>query len=131
MKTLFNYAFLPGLMLTLGSWHINVKDDGPHGGITKKADNYFIEMKTVDKFVNVWLLDSKMKTIPNKDIACGAKFIMADSTTLNVKLLPLDKDGFVTENVAGCRAIKISFTLSAQTSVSEIFENQIPVTKGK
>jgi hypothetical protein len=131
MKTLFNYAFLPGLLLTLGSWHTNPTQDGPHGGIAKKADNYFIEFKTSDKFVNVWLLDSKMKAMSNKDIACGAKFILADSTSLNVKLLPLDKDGFVTENIPGCRAIKISFTVSAQTTVSEIFENQIAVTKGK
>jgi hypothetical protein len=130
MKTLFNYAILPGLLLTLGSWHVNPKD-GPHGGITKRADNYFIEVKTSDKFVNAWLLDTQMKPIDNKDIACGAKFILADSTSLNVKLLPLDKDGFVTDNIPGCRAIKISFTLSSQTTVAEIFENQLPVTKSK
>jgi hypothetical protein len=131
MKTRFNYTVLPSLIFVMASWNTNTKDDGPHGGITKKADNYFIEIKTSDKFVNTWLLDNKMNPIGNKNIACDAKFILADSSFLNIKLLPFDKDGFVTDNVPGCRVIKIIYTVSAQTNVSEIFENEVAITKSK
>ena len=114
-------AFLYCVTIALVSWN-KLSSTGPHGGTLKKAGNYFIEMKTVEKFFYAYLLDKKLKSIDNKNVSGEVKFFMSDSTNFNVSLKRNTDDAFTCENLARSNSCKITFLVFGN-SVSAKFEN--------
>ncbi len=101
---------------------------GPHGGIVKKADNYFIEITNPDKFFFVYLLDKNSKTISNKGISADVKFFLPDSSIFNVQLKPSADDAFTGSGVPEFYACRVTFNVFGK-SVSAKFENMASVAK--
>src|SRR4051812_37856045 len=98
------------------------QDKGPHGGIVKKADNYFIEMINPEKFLSAYLLDKSMKTISNKGISGDVKFFLPDSSIFDVQLKPSSDDAFTGEGIPGFYTCKVTFNIFGR-SVSAKFDN--------
>jgi hypothetical protein len=95
---------------------------GPHGGVVKKADNYFIEIKTFEKDFTAYLLTQKLRSVDTKEVAGEVKFYFPDSTDVNIPLKPKD-DGFVCIAPGGFSSCKVSFTSVGKT-VTARFEKQ-------
>ena len=97
---------------------------GPHGGIVKNAEGYYIEMKNnPDTSFVSYLLNKKLKTVSSKGISGEVKFFSPDSTTLNVQLKPGDKNAFTAKPPLGFYACKITFNVFGK-SLSATFEKQ-------
>ena len=125
MKAILNFLVLPCLLITPIAVDL-MQTGGPHGGVLKKSNNYYIEMKTVDNFFYTYLLDGKQKVISSKNLSCNVRFFLADSTDLILQLKPFD-NGFKGENIQGYRYCKITFNVDEKTTESALFENQKPV----
>lgn len=114
-------AFLYCILIALVSWN-KAQAKGPHGGILKKTQNYFIEINTPGKFIYAYLLDKKLKTIDDKELACDLKILSPDNTTFNLKLKPTADGGFMGENLNGFNGSVITFTAFGKT-ISAKYEN--------
>lgn len=130
MKTKIMYAlFLLALatLVSLGS----TQAEGPHGGIVKKAEGYYIEMKNnPDTSFFAYLLSKKQKTISNQNISGEVQLFFPDSTTLDVKLTPIAGNGFTAKVLTGFYACKITFHVF-EKEVSAQFEKQSQIVQRK
>jgi hypothetical protein len=108
----------------------NSQEKGPHGGIVKKADNYFIEMTNPGKFFFAYLLDKNSKTISNKGISGDVKFFLPDSSIFDVQLKPSADDAFTGEGIPGYSSCKITFNIFGR-SISAKFENTLLIARKK
>jgi len=63
--------------------------EAPHGGIVTTVGNYHLEMVVVDtsKAVQIYLLDSKEKTMPTNGITGNVTFLFPDKTKEKVDLM--------------------------------------------
>ncbi|MBA2612057.1 MAG: hypothetical protein H0U95_08805 [Bacteroidetes bacterium] len=118
---IFFLVFLYCIIIGFVSWN-TPNHTGPHGGSIKNAGNYFIEIKQVDKFLNAYLLDKKLKNMNNKDILGAVKYFFKDSTTFDFKLQPTNASGFTCEGLSGFSVCKVTFTVLGN-SVGAKFEN--------
>src|ERR1700741_1253801 len=126
MKALLNFFVFLCLLVTPIAVDL-IQSAGPHGGVMKKADNYFIEVKAEDKMLFTYLLDPKLKAISNKDLTCTVRFFMADSTDMILRLKPFEEKGFTGENIPGYRYCKITYKVNDKVSPSAMFESKKPV----
>lgn len=120
--------FLFGISASL-SLHIPA-EQGPHGGMLKAADEYFIEMKsTADTSLSAYLLTKKLKTVSSKGISAEAKFFFTDSTALDVRLkADTLTDAFTARAAPGFYACKITFLVLGK-EVSARFEKQSQIAR--
>lgn len=114
-------AFLYCILIAFVSWS-KTQAKGPHGGILKKTQGYFIEINTPGKFIYAYLLDKKLKTINDKELVCEVKFSLPDSTSFNLKLKPTTDGGFMGDNLNGFNNCLITFTAFGN-SISARYEN--------
>ncbi len=124
MKIIYPLFLL--ITTTLLSLH-SPTSEGPHGGVIKKSEGYYIEMKNnPDTSFFAYLLSKKLKTVSNKGISGEVKLFFPDSTALNVELKPIAGDAFTAKVVPGFYSCKITFNVFGK-SVSAPFdkENQI------
>jgi hypothetical protein len=122
-------ALLVFTATALLSWYTKAPD-GPHGGVVKKAGNYYIEMKNPENYFSVYLLDRKLKTIKDKVDLAEVRFFMSDSTTLDVKLTPSPGNAYATKSIPGFVSCKITFKVSGN-EISAMFENHAQVAELK
>jgi hypothetical protein len=117
------HAFAAGIIIILTAWYPN-QVGGPHGGTMKKADDYFIETKTVDKTMYVYLMDTNLDDQSNKGISGDAKFFLAaDSSTVKLPLQAFEEKAFSIEAVPAYNVCTITFVIQSKT-ISAKFENQ-------
>ncbi len=114
-------AFLYCILIAFVSWS-KAQPKGPHGGILKKTQNYFIEINNPGKFIYAYLLDKKLKTISDKEMSCDVKFSLPDSTNFSLKLKPSTDGGFMGENLNGFDRCIITFTAFGRT-ITARYEN--------
>ncbi|MBA3680932.1 MAG: hypothetical protein H0W73_07160 [Bacteroidetes bacterium] len=114
-------ALLYCILIAFVSWS-KTQTKGPHGGIIKKIQNYYIEINTPGKFIYTYLLDKKLNTISNKEVTCDVKFSLPDSTSFNLKLKPHTDGGFIGENLNGFYGCIVTFTAFGKT-LSAKYEN--------
>lgn len=107
-------AFLYCILIALVSWS-KAQPKGPHGGVLKKTQNYFIEIKTPGKFIYAYLLDKKLKTINDKEMSCNVNYSLPDSTGFNLKLKPSPDGGFMAENSNGFNGCLVTFATIGQS----------------
>jgi hypothetical protein len=97
---------------------------GPHGGVYKTFKKYNIEEKTVYPFIYSYLLDEDLKPIRNKGIQCEAIFLLPKDSSINVKLQPFRRDGFIMKtNSVVYDSFKITYHVFGK-SISEVFKNE-------
>jgi hypothetical protein len=101
----------------------NLQDKGPHGGIVKKAENYFIELKNTEDLIKVYLLDNNMKTKENEGISGDARFYLSDNTDFTVELMPEQQEAFSAKGIPGYLTCKITFNVFGRP-ISARFENE-------
>lgn len=123
------FVTLGFLSLTVVSW-IFLKPQGPHGGVVKKAENYFIEMKSDEKNLSAYLFDRKLKAIEADDLRGDVMFYFRDSTNLSAPLSLSANNEFKCVPPAGYYSCKIRFTL-ANKSISANFFNPLQVALKK
>jgi hypothetical protein len=117
------HAFLASLVIIFTAWY-PYQAGGPHGGTMKKADDYFIETKTEDKTMLVYLMDTNLDDQSNKGISGDAKFFLAaDSTTVRLPLQAFEEKAFRVETIPAYSECTITFFIASAT-VSAKFENQ-------
>lgn len=104
------------------------KLQGPHGGMIKKSDGCYIEMRTEEKKLFAYLLDRKMKTFPNKDIIGEVRFLLLDNTTTTVPLVNEGDDGFTCGIPADFATCKITLKTGSR-EFSAKFSNALKVVK--
>ena len=124
MKTKF--ILLGLLLLAIVFYSVNKlqNNKGPHNGTIQSADNYIIELKTVNSNFYAFLLDQKLKPIKNKGIYCEIKFFLPDNTAIDATLKPFEEDGFIVEsNVTVYQSCQVIFNVNGK-SVSAKFENE-------
>src|ERR1700739_4231650 len=119
-------AFMLLTVLGIFSFVASGNKQGPHGGIVKKADNYFIEMKCAENFLYTYLLNDRLKTVDATDLMCEVKFSFPDSTDIRSQLKPNNDDGFICPAPIGFFSCKITFVAIGK-SVSAEFLNPIQV----
>ncbi|MBL7930406.1 MAG: hypothetical protein JNL60_00805 [Bacteroidia bacterium] len=119
-KSILFYVFLP--VITLASWYVQ-HEKAPHGGILKQSDGYFIELRKADKYMYVYLLDSRLKTVTGKDLSGDVKFFLPDNTILPVNLKTISEEGFLVEMPAAFKGCQVNFIIN-KTPVSALFEKQ-------
>lgn len=61
------------------------------------------------KFIYAYLLDRKLNTINNKELACNVKFSLPDNTSFNLKLKAITDGGFMGENLNGFNGCVVTF----------------------
>ena len=102
---------------------------GPHDGTVKPAGDFNIEEKHIYPSLYTFLLDKKLKPINNKGISCEVKFILLDSTDINIPLKPYGNDGFVVETGSlKFKICRVYFNVFGK-SVSAQFENEEAIAK--
>jgi len=106
------------------------KKQGPHGGVVKRAENYFIEMKSADRKLYVYLLEKGLKTISNKGLLAEADFFFPDSTVQNVPLKPENYEAFVCETPLNYHACKITFKVAGKLVFAK-FNNPLKIVRHK
>lgn len=109
MKALLCIAclFIPSILFSQDSLSQAV---GPNGGIVKKAENYYIEIKNVPEMsFYAYLLDKELKIISNKGVLCNAEFFFPDNTSLKVPLKPAPGEAFTADVASGYDACEITF----------------------
>ena len=117
--------------ITLFALPVASLSEGPHGGILKSADEYYIEMKNnPDTSFYVYLLDNKLRTISNKDISGEVKLFFSDNTSMDVRLTPSVENSFTAVITPGFYACKIIFHVSGK-DVSAPFEKQSQIADQK
>jgi len=104
------------------------QSSGPHGGVVKWAEGYYIEMKSQDKFIYVYLLDNKFKTLENREVSGEVIFFLSNNTTLDVKLKPYMENMFMAEAADGFYSCRITLH-KAGAYLSAIFENQSQIVQ--
>lgn len=104
------------------------KTQGPHGGALKKSGNSYIEMKTVEKKLFAYLLDKKLRTLPNRDVLGEVRFFFPDSSTSNITLLPEPDNSFTCGVPADFFACRITFKIGGN-EISAMFNNTLKVVK--
>lgn len=130
MRTKIMYALFLLTILTLLSL-VAPTSVGPHGGIVKKAEGFYIEMENnPDTTFFAYLLNKKLKTISNKGISGEVKFFFPDSTALNVELKPAPGNAFTAKPVPGFNSCKITFLVFGK-SVSAPFEKESQTAQKK
>ncbi len=122
-------AFLYCILIAFVSWS-KTQARGPHGGIIKRTQNYVIEINTPGKFIYAYLLDRKLNTINDKELACDVKFSLSDSTSFNLKLKPTNDGGFMGENLNGFNGCVVTFTAFSKT-ITARYENASILVIGK
>lgn len=104
---------------------------GPHGGVIKSADKYYIEMKNIpDTTFLSYLLDKKMNTMSNKSISGEVKLYFQDSTVVNMDLIPIEGDAFTAKILPGFYSCKITFDISGK-EVSAKFDMRTQLVNTK
>lgn len=99
--------FLPGILFSQDSLSQSL---GPNGGIIKKVENYYIEIKNVPEInFYAYLIDKELKIISNKNISCTAEFFYPDRASLKVQLRPVPGDAFMADVASGYNACEIVF----------------------
>jgi hypothetical protein len=105
--------------------------EGPHGGIVKSAEGYYIEMKNnPDTSFFAYLLDKKQMTISNKGVSGQVKFFFSDNTAMDVQLKPAAENSFTARITPGFYACKITFHVLGK-DVSALFEKQNQIAEQK
>jgi len=103
---------------------------GPHGGMIKAADNYFIEVTNPDKLFFAYLLDKDSKAISNKGISGDIKYFLPDSSIFDVQLKPSGDDAFSGEGIRGFYYCKVTLNVFGKP-VSARFENTTLIARKK
>lgn len=119
-KSVLFYGFLP--VITFASWFVQ-HDKAPHGGILKQSDGYYVELKKADKYMYVYLLNSRLKPVTDKDISGEVKFFLPDNTILPVTLKTISEDGYLVEMPAEFKGCQVNFIVN-KAPVSALFEKQ-------
>ena len=123
MKKIIAHAFFLLTVIFLISMTGSLPQ-GPHDGVLKKAEGFYIEMKNnPDTSFFAYLLNKKLKTISNKGISGEVKFFFPDSTVLNAELKPAARNAFTAKPVSGFYGCKITFVVFGK-SVSALFEKE-------
>lgn len=120
MRNAINYILIIFMFVTLISWNLFLPL-GPHGGRVEKADGFFIEMRSIEKVLNIYLLDKKLNPISSKGISGKVQLFFSDSTALNFPLKPFGDDSFTCETPSEYYACKVTFHLFGK-SVSAKFD---------
>lgn len=108
---------------------LNMANNGPHGGIIKKTDEFFIEMKNnPDTTFLVWLLDQRQKTLSNKEVTGNVKFLFPDSTATDIELKRTKDNAFTAKTITGYNSCKIILEVYGKI-VSAQFEKQEQVAQ--
>ncbi|MGZ3864512.1 MAG: hypothetical protein ACXVPN_16470 [Bacteroidia bacterium] len=115
--------------LSVVSW-IFLKPQGPHGGVVKRADNYFIEMKSEEKAFSAYIFDKKFKAIEIPDIHGKVKFYFRGSADINVPLNLSTKNEFKCIPPIGYYSCKVMFTIMGKP-VSANFFNPMQIVMQK
>jgi hypothetical protein len=110
------------------SWNL-LRQEGPHGGVVKKAGTYFIEVTNSEIDFSAYLLNKKMKSITGEDIKAEAKFFLTDSTTLTLPLTRGPQEAYSCQMTANYYICKVMFNVSGQ-EVSAKFENPAQIVGG-
>jgi hypothetical protein len=87
----------------------------PHGGVISHAGRYHLESVVDEKYIDVWLLDGHMKTVPLVRHALGAilRFQQPDRAPQNVPFT-VDGDHFhAPVDLAGLPTLKVEMRLDA------------------
>lgn len=95
------YLFLLPVVIA-GAWFATQAfppERGPHNGIVKPADGFYIEAGYNSSEIFAYLLDSTMKPIRNDGITCIAIIEFPDKTTGNLDLYPYGEEGFGAPNI--------------------------------
>jgi|ERR1700741_235277 len=100
------------------------RPQGPHGGVIKKAGDYFIEMKNSETVFNAYLLNQKLEPVNIQNVFGEVKFIFPDSTDMLIQLRQEENDVFVCDPPKGFFTCKVTFTIIGK-SVSAKFVNSI------
>lgn len=104
---------------------------GTHGGVVKKAEGFYIEMKNnPDTSFSVYLLNKKLRTVSNKGISGEVKFFFPDSTTLDVPLKPVAGNAFTARVIPGYYSCKITFHVFGK-EVSAAFDRESQTAQKK
>ena len=97
MKTIF-IAILTALLSTLNGQVVIIKNKtGPHGGVVNVEKGYKIEMLDSPVSVVVYLFDTDMEVVSNKNIQAEIMFVYANNVTLNKSMLACEKNGFIVD----------------------------------
>lgn len=130
MKTKIIYTVL--LFVSAGLLSLSIPPtQGPHGGMLKPAEGYFIEMKNVpDTSFFAYLLTKKLKTVSSKGISGEVKLFFPDSTALDVQLSPAPGNGFTGKMPPGFYGCKVTFHVLGK-DVSATFEKQTQTAQKK
>jgi hypothetical protein len=107
------------------SWYF-FQARGPHDGVVKRAESFFIEVRNDDNIFHAWLYDDNFKAIENLRVTGDVKFYQMDSTVFVVPLKPFLKDEFICESIPGYISSKVTFNITG-VSVSATFQNQVQV----
>lgn len=122
---------MPFILGTVMFFSMDLPPQGPHEGIVKKSEGYYIEMKNdPDTVILAYLLSGKMKTISNKGITGSVKLFFSDTTAFDVKLNPITGDAFRARVTPGFYGCKITFDVLGK-EISARFEKQEQFVKKK
>ncbi|MGZ3904006.1 MAG: hypothetical protein ACXVC6_09940 [Bacteroidia bacterium] len=113
------------MALSVASW-IFLKPQGPHGGVVKKADNFYIEMKSDEKNLSAFLFDRKLKAVEAIDLQGDVRFHLQDSTDVSVPLTRLDGNEFKCVPPTGFYSCRVTFRITGK-SISANFFNPLQV----
>ena len=96
IKILSSLFFLAvsSVMIALGLF---TDSQGPHGGIVKKVDGRFIEIKNNSTGFYTFLLDKNEKPTNNTGTSCKLKIVFPDNTSTHRTMNLFQEDGFSTE----------------------------------
>lgn len=124
MRTFLALAFL-GILNSFYAQVIIKNNIGPHGGILNVAKNYKIEMTNSPGSVDVYLFDTDMEVVSNKNVRAEIMFVYSSNNTINKTMIACGKNGFTTEvgNQFYFYSI-VTFNISGKIVTSK-FENQM------
>lgn len=104
---------------------------GPHGGRLQQAKEFNIEVNTSHSEFYAYLLDKQYKPISNKGVSCEIRFLLPDSTNLDVTLMRYKEDGFrIESSVSGYHSYRVIFHAFGE-NISAKFENKIVLVREK
>jgi hypothetical protein len=107
--------------------YVASKPQGPHGGIVRKADDFFIEIKNEESLFSAWLLTKKLKTVKSTELVAETNFFFPDGTDLLVTMQNEKKDnGFTCQVPPGFIACQVKFNFEGKI-ITARFDNPLKI----
>lgn len=123
-KIIISIALL--LLVTVAySQNEEIRYNSPHGGKLKKEKNYYIELVSNTSNILIYIYNSKIKPIPNKNIKGNAVFCYTNDACINKVLQDKGNNSFIID-IENPQYYFIDISLKIKKEfISVKFDNQV------